>query len=295
MRDLTVRRSLAMVALAASTWGTWSLFLRPAERLGPVAPAAEAVVLFVVTGVAIAPFALRERTRAAKPFAAWAVLALSGVVDAGNVLCFFGAMQRTSLAIAVLTHYLAPVIVAVVAPVLLGEPRRRETLGALAASLAGLTLVLAPWRSVPPGAAMGAALGAASAVFYAGNVLATKRLAAWLSPPEIVAWHSFLSAALVLPFVPAGGMALAPAQLAWIGAGAMLPGAAAGLVFMRGLARAPASAASTLTLLEPLVAVAIGVAVWGEPLRATTIAGALLVLGGAWAVLRGGPTHEAAT
>jgi DME family drug/metabolite transporter len=54
---------------------------------------------------------------------------------------------------------------------------------------------------------------------------------------------------------------------------------------MRGLARVPASAASVLTLLEPLVAVSLGVLVWKEHVGLAGLLGAALLLGGAWLVL----------
>ena len=66
---------------------------------------------------------------------------------------------------------------------------------------------------------------------------------------------------------------------------ALGPGALAGLAFVWGLRRMPAAHASTLTLLEPLVAVLVGAAVFGEPLGAPALAGGALILGGALAVV----------
>lgn len=63
------------------------------------------------------------------------------------------------------------------------------------------------------------------------------------------------------------------------GAAALTLGAAGALAFLAGLRRIPASHAATLALLEPLVAVLVGVLVWGEPLGLLGALGGLLVLG----------------
>jgi drug/metabolite transporter (DMT)-like permease len=56
----------------------------------------------------------------------------------------------------------------------------------------------------------------------------------------------------------------------------------------------PAAHASTLTLLEPLVGVLLGAAVFGEPLGVPAIVGGALILGGAYAVVTQAPASRAA-
>ena len=63
------------------------------------------------------------------------------------------------------------------------------------------------------------------------------------------------------------------------------PGALAGLAFVWGLRRMPAAHASTLTLLEPLVAVVLGAVVFGEALGLRALAGGALILAGALTVM----------
>lgn len=101
-----------MIAAAAAAWGTWSLFFRPAEARGGVDAPLEVFVVFGVILITTAPLAIREHPGVQRPLGAWALLGLQGVFDAANALLFFWAMQRTTLAVAVLTHYLAPVLVA---------------------------------------------------------------------------------------------------------------------------------------------------------------------------------------
>jgi drug/metabolite transporter (DMT)-like permease len=76
--------------------------------------------------------------------------------------------------------------------------------------------------------------------------------------------------------------------LAIVAAGAVLPGALGGLFFVWGLRRIAASHASTLTLLEPLVAVTLAAVLLGERLAPAAALGAALILGGAAIVVSTG-------
>jgi drug/metabolite transporter (DMT)-like permease len=259
----------ARIAVAATLWGTWSLFFRPAERISKLAPALEAFVVFAVIFAVTLPFTLRG-IRARRPAAAWLGMAALGVFDAMNALLFFSAMQRTSLAIAVLTHYLAPLLVAAAAPAVLGDRWRMTTWLALIAALGGLVLLLEPWRPAL-GIWAGAAYGAASAVFFAVNILIAKRIQGSFTALELLSWH-----------MPTALCTLAPFALG----GALSPGAFAGALFVGGLVRVDATRASVLMLLEPVSAVAVGALVWNELPSALGLIGAALVLGAAWIVAR---------
>lgn len=283
------RRTLggyARVAIAASLWGTWSLFFRPAERMQRIAPALEAFIVFAVILVTVGPGAWRDRPALRRPALGWLAIAALGVCDALNALLFFRAMQITSLAIAVLSHYLAPVLIATGAPFVLRERLRGETALALGVALGGLVLLLEPWHAEPRGAIAGALLGGGSAVFYASNILVTKRIQHLFSPREILAWHMPVALGVLALCMPTGGFAIGPLPLLLIGAAALLVGAFAGVMFLSGLVRIAASRAAVLTLLEPTVAVVIGALVWHEHLGLSGLLGAALVLGGAAAVMR---------
>jgi DME family drug/metabolite transporter len=269
----------ALVIAAAALWGCWSLAFKNAERLSPsLSAATESAVVFVVMLVTMVPFAVFARRRAvargtvsatSRPRAAWLLLLFLGLSDAGNALCFFGAMQKTSVAVAVLSHYLTPLFVAALSPWVLGEPARRSTWGALFLALSGLVLLLRPWQAAGGDDVVGALLGASSAVFYATNVFLSKRLEGPFDAVEIASWPKLTSTiALVVVAVALGGL---------------LCGALPTVLFYAGLRRTQASQASVLTLVEPLVAVVLGVVVWGEALHATgVVGGACVLVAAAW-------------
>jgi len=288
-----------LVVAAAALWGCWSIVFRSAEAASssPLSAATETAAVFAVMLVAMAPFALWTRRRAVqagtaqpRPARAFAVIGALGVVDALNALCFFEAMQRTTVAIAVLCHYLTPVIVALLSPVILGEPRRRSTFVALGLSLAGLVLLLQPWGRVSGADVEGAALASLSAVFYAASLFLGKTLFSSFSTWELAAWPKLTSVPIlvVAAALSSGGLALEPGPGLILVAGGIVCGALPLWLFYVGLSRLQASQVSVLTLVEPLVAVLVGVLVWGEPLAAIGVVGGALVLWGAGIIARAG-------
>jgi drug/metabolite transporter (DMT)-like permease len=277
------------VAAAAAGWGSWGLLLRLAERAQPVAAQLTTLLVMSTMFVVVFPLAWRatRRRTTGRPLREWALLGVFGVTDALNAVLFFGALQTTSVSVAVLTHYAAPLFVAVGAPLVLGERRHPQTLPAVLIGFAGLLLLLAPWKVQSADATVlrGAALGLGSAVFYAVNVLLNKRLSASFAAPEILSYHMPPALLLVALLVPSGAWVLPATALPWLLLGAIGPGALGGVVFMRSLASIPAAHAATLTLLEPVTALLLAALVWGEQLSALGLLGAVAILAaGAWVV-----------
>jgi drug/metabolite transporter (DMT)-like permease len=271
--------------MAAMSWGTWPLILRNA----PMPPALQSAVLMTAVTLASLPVMLRDRLRVKPTRAQWAGVAWLGIGDALNTVLFFGAYQRTTVAVAVLTHYLTPILVAVAAPFVLREKARARTFVAVAVAFAGLVLLLEPWRvGLGRNDVIGAALGAGSAVFYASNVLTNKRIAAAFSGSEMMFFHGLVAAPLLFALVPSHEYALVSGPaLRVVMLGALGPGALAGLLFVWGLRRIAASHASVLTLLEPFVAVLLAASVMGESVGRVALVGGTLILGGALLVVSG--------
>ena len=286
-RPLSPGVATALVAGAASLWGLWSLILRPtglpATTTGPL--------LFAFMTAWTMPLALRGapvvwRRRTV------ALLVGNTLFDAANVLCFFAAMTHTTVAIAVVTHYAAPILVALLAPRI---DRVRVPGAPIAATVAmlGLALVLEPWRS---GGAwlLGGALGLGSAVMYAGNVFCTSRLTLAIGATRAMAYHSGLAALLLAPLALPGLGAIDGDAWGRMAIGTAVLGALAGVAYLRGLVVIGATRAAMLTFCEPLVAVAVGALAFGEVVRPLAAVGIALVLGaGAWVVRRPQPSSPA--
>jgi drug/metabolite transporter (DMT)-like permease len=297
-------RAMRSVIAAATLWGCWSIVFRSAEAASttPLSAAVETTVVFIVILACAGPIALILRLRARSVEVAavrshrqWWALAVLGVVDAGNALCFFAAMQRTTVAIAVLCHCLAPLIVAAVSPFVLQEKPRATTSAALALSLCGLVLLLEPWGQASAADLDGAVLALASAGLYAGSVLLGKKLGGAFLVVELAAWPKLTSVPVLLLAVASSST---PASLEAepgliLVVGGVVCGALPLWLYYRGLANLPASQVGVLTLVEPLVAVLVGVFVWGEPLGVSGVVGAGLMVAGALLIARRGPGDEA--
>lgn len=262
-----------MVTLAAASWGTWSLFLRPTGLSATVT----APILFAIMGLFALPLALRS------PRVTWdrktvGLVVLNAAFDALNIVTFFAAINYTTVAIAVLSHYVAPILIAIAAPRIDGTSARGVIPASIIAAL-GLVIVLEPWRAAGDGALVGATLGMISAVCYAGNMFTVRRLAERIGASRAMSYHSLLAAVVLAPFAIAGASEVSLADLGLISVGAITIGATSGIVFAIGLVRIGAARAAVLTFAEPLVAVAVGALVWEEPLHPLAVVGGAMVLG----------------
>jgi drug/metabolite transporter (DMT)-like permease len=266
------------VALAAASWGTWALFLR-GHGLPPVW---QALMILITIALAALPQALRASLRRPARTAGWGLLGLAALADAGNYFCYFAALDRGPIALAVLTHYLAPVVVAALAPLLLRERLTARTRAALAVSLCGLALLVLGDGGLPYASVATAILGACSALCYGANTVITKKLLDSFSPAEVLAYHCLLSAALI--GVAAGGPPPARAFLWSPILGALFLGAASGWLFYFGLRLVPASRAAVLTYFEPLVAALVGYHWFAEPMGPAGVVGGLMIAAGGIAV-----------
>jgi drug/metabolite transporter (DMT)-like permease len=296
-RTLVAAAPYAAVASAACSWGTWALVIRRAAALGSLPTPVQATLVMAVITAVTGVMSLRDRRPGPASWRARAWVAYLGVSDALNVLLLFAAYAIT-VGVAVLTHYLTPILVAVASPVFLRERLTPRTALAVGVSFSGLALMLTPsggtgdmgavWRS--------AALGAGSAVFYASNVIVNKVVAEEFSTSETMFWHGVVATPLLAAFVPPTSWGLVDARAAlFLAAVSIVPGALAGVLFVWALRRMPAAHASTLTLLEPLVAVLIGARFFGESLGARTVVGGGCILAGALAVMTQAPAAELAT
>jgi DME family drug/metabolite transporter len=264
-----------VVALAAVTWGTWPLFLRPAAA-APL-PAAVTVMLLCAlpTPFVFRPASLRDR-------GATVAMALFGLSNSLNLSCYFMAIDRGPVSVAIFSHYLAPVLVALTAPWVLKEPRSRRALVALPIILGGLLLVV----GLPSGQSHGptALIGALSAVGFACNVFATKVAVRAYSPVAVMSIACALTGAILLLVFGAEAVPhLTLESFGWLAAGTLLPGFGAGFAFTAAVKRIPAQASGALCYLEPVTAALIGTFFLNEPMGVVGYFGAAMVVAaGIW-------------
>ncbi|MBI2139234.1 DMT family transporter, partial [Candidatus Woesearchaeota archaeon] len=90
----------------------------------------------------LAYFFLSKKISVILPVKEFRLQLLLGILASINLITYFEAFKRTSIANAVFPHYLAPIIAALFAPLLLKERLEKRTLAALLLSVAGLFLIV---------------------------------------------------------------------------------------------------------------------------------------------------------
>ena len=196
---------------------------------------------------------------------------------AGNLAWFF-AVTMVSLAELSALQFTMPIFTVVMAALVLGERVDAARALVVAAGFAGALIVLRP-DVAAPGAGQLVAL--AAAFLYAASFVATKRLSETESANAVV----FYMSVFVLLF------SAAPAAFVWktpdaadlpaiIGLGAA--GYATHYCVTRAMAAAEASFVVPFDFLRLPMSAAAGIALFAEPLRATTVVGAAVIFAAAW-------------
>ena len=284
-----MRWKLALGALTAS-WGFIAVLVAAVD-LG-----AEALAfwrLALAAGTLAVGAVLVRRPGLLAPGRRLPALALLGVVQGAHWLLFFEAVKHGSVALAVLTFYAAPIVLAVVAPLVLPERWSAVVLGAAALGAAGVALIAldadrggaSPW-------AVAAGLG--SAATYAALVILSKRLLLVATPPLTVAfWDCLVGALVVAPALLLADRILPADTGEWaavLALGILLTGVST-LVYVTLLRHVSAQAAGVLTFLEPVAGVLLAWALVSEEPGATTLVGGALVLAAGLAVVLLDPTE----
>ena len=205
--------------------------------------------------------------------------ATRGVLVALTTITFFSVLKRLPLAEATALNFLAPVMVLIASPWVLGEPLRwRHALGVLL-GFGGMLIVIRPGGTLP---IEGVLLGLLSAVILAAFQIATRRVAA--DDPITTNAYSGVFGTLVFTLIlPWAGPWPSLEPLEWLllfSTGAS--GALGHWLQIRAYRTAPASLLSPFVYLQIFAATALGWLVFGQlPDWMTGTGMALIVLGGA--------------
>ena len=211
------------------------------------------------------------------------LLLLSGGAMGFNWILLFQAYKYTTVSVATLSYYFAPVIVTAACPLLFREKLTAKQIICFVMSTIGLILITVTGNSSGGGKDLiGIGFGLGAAVLYASVVLLNKFI------KNVAGIHrtflQFLAAVLVLtPYVAStGGLTLTAMDAAgWVCllvVGLVHSGIAYCLYFSS-LAHLPGQKAAILSYIDPLVAVVISVTVLGETIRPLQILGGGLILG----------------
>jgi DME family drug/metabolite transporter len=277
-------RGLALIALAAISWGTTGAVTTILVGRAGATPLVIGAVRMVIAAALLAGAArVLGGTRGGSASDRWRCLA-AGVCNAGFQAAYFTSVTVTGIAIAALIAICsAPVLIAVLAAMLLGERPSARLVVSLGLGVGGTTLLVIGPRALggaPPHFATGVGLALVAGLAYALYVVLAKAAVARMAPLPVAAWTFAAAAVVMIPALLQAG-ALRQLELGWpwllyLG---VVTTAGAYAVYTIGLRHVPAAAAGVAALLEPLTATLLGVAVFGERLGLVGWLGAALLLG----------------
>ena len=275
-------RGFVLIALAAVSWGTTGTATTFLVRAAGVSPLAIGVARLALAALVLAALARARgplRIARAEVGPCVAMGACMAVFQAG----YFSAVVLVGVALtALIAICSAPLVIAVLARVVLGERLSRAGVVALGLGVVGTALLIAGPRSFADVGSRfvgGVALALSAGLAYAIYVVIAKKSLARTAPLPLAA-ATFC----------AGTLWLAPV-LAWVDVSAAqlhagwplllyLGVVATGLAYAAyttGLTTVPAAAAGVIALLEPLTATTLGLLVFGEQLGPLGVTGAVLL------------------
>lgn len=296
------RRPLLVLLAGACVIGCAPVLVRLAEAGG----AGPSAVGFWRLATALPLLALLGRTRGGSgPGRPSRAALVAGALLAVDLAFWHYGLRLTSVADATVLSNLTPILVTGVAWLVFKERPRAVFLLGLTGAVAGAATMAAahgggPARP-PAQAHLGDLLSALTALWYGGYFIFVREARRTAGASAVMFWSSaagapvMLAAALLLrePLLPAS-----PAGWAPLAALAVMHVVGQGAIAWA-LGRLPAALTAVTVLVQPVVAAALGWALFGEALGPAQAAGAALALGGvalaqSAARPRPAPVHEEA-
>jgi drug/metabolite transporter, DME family len=286
-----VRWNLSVAALAAS-WGLIPIIVREVDL--------DAQVLtfyrLVFAAIALAVVAIVLRRLSALRFERHRARVVVIAVMLGlHWFLYFVTIKLSSVAVAVLMAYLAPIAIALIAPMVLPEGRSRVALAALAPAAAGVAFVALGGEEGGAVRPLALATGLATAATYAALVLMTKRIANEVPLLALTTWNYTIAAIAVTPLLLTADRVLpTPRELPAVVALGVGFTALSGFLYIWLLRRVTAQAIGVLAYIEPVSAALLAWALLDERLSWQVLAGGALVITAGLAVVLFEPEDAAA-
>jgi drug/metabolite transporter, DME family len=273
---------LLYLVISGLLWGTGGLTGSLLGRVAGLSPIAVAACRLTAGGVLIVGYLTATRRPWPSGRAAWARIAVIGLLAASYQSCYFTAVSLTSVPLATLITIGAAPVIVLGAERAIGRPAGRLAVLTTGLAVTGLGLLV----GLPSGFRESAVLASAgmavlAAAGFAAMTLVSTRPVAGLDDLAVAGFGFTIGGLLLMPlaWLAGGGITFRPG-LAAIGLLVALgtgPTAVAYTLYFRGLRTVAASTAARLTLLEPLTGAILAALLLGERLSATGIAGAAII------------------
>lgn len=285
---LLVRHYLAY-ALLCAIWGTTWMAIRVVVT--EVQPLWAAAVRFMIAAVILGGIAVAQRLRLPASSAEWRDLTVLGVtIMAVPFGLIFWAEQFVGSALTALLYTSSPLVVSLLTPLVTGKKVPRSAVFSMVIAAGGIGVIFQSQLSTTPRGMLGGAAVLGAVIISGWSALYAKKHTLGVSPVVSTCVQLVVGAAVLLiaSLVLERGQGFAwSARVAW------------GMMFLAVFGSAVAFATyywllrkmhpyqlSTISLVVPLVAIAEGALLLQEPIPATMLIAALVVLGAVAMVLR---------
>ena len=272
-------KSKLHIAASMAIFGTIPLFVRnipiSSSMLALCRAVVAAVFLFAIRAASGHPVQLRKMGRDAVP------LFFSGAAMGFNWILLFEAYKYTTVSVATLSYYFAPVIVTIGSAMMFREKLTKKQALCFVGSTIGLVLVIG-LNNLTGGASLkGVGFGLGAAVLYATVILLNKRIRSVSGIDRTVL--QFIAAAVVLaPYIAlTEGFSLAGMNgIGWLCLAVicLVHTGFAYVLYFTALPHLRGQEASILSYIDPLLACVISFTVLHEPTTVLQLVGGAMIL-----------------
>ncbi len=211
-------------------------------------------------------------------------LTVSGCFIGLNWILLFEAYNYTTVAVATLCYYMAPILVILAAPLVLGEKLTPVKLGCAALAFTGMVFVsgVLSGEALPDGTVKGILLGLGAACLYACAILINKKTGPIAAYDKTIVQLG-TAALVLLPYnLLASGTAQAPVTLSvvllTVLVGVLHTGIAYALYF-GAIEDLPAQTVALYSYIDPVAAILLSLVIFREEMGLFGVIGAVLILG----------------
>ncbi len=275
-------RGWILFAAISVVWGVPYMFIKLAIDDG-LSPGFVAWSRVALAALVLLPIAWRNGALRGLPLRWLAAFALFEITIPFPLIAF--GEQRVSSSLAAILIATVPLVIAFLALRFdRGEQPTRTRFVGMLVGLGGVVALVGIDIGGRGAELLGAAAVLGAAFGYACGPLIAKRHLTAVDPLGPVAGALGIASLLLLPFAIAGAPAETPTDQAIVSVVVLglVCTALAFLVFFRLIAEVGPSRASIITYVNPVVALALGVAILDESLTTGAVAGLLLILAGSW-------------
>jgi drug/metabolite transporter (DMT)-like permease len=279
---------MLQVSIAIVLWSSLGLLIRFSGTPAHLLIFFSSIISSFIAGAAL----LQKKYRKEMPsFSSLAYLMILGPITLANTFSFYYAYQNTSIANAVLAHYIAPLMVALLAPVFLKEKLTARVLAAVAVATAGLWTMFG--ISAPQFLALltagdrntaGIFAGLFSGLCYAALIIVLRKSARNYHPLVMTFFQNSVIIFLLLPFAAlpdSSGPGLWVPVVMGVVHSTIAP-----LLYFRGIQHVSANQAAILGYIEPVCAILLGAVFLGETVQPRVILGGALILFSGYVTVR---------